>query len=97
MVNSISSNISSIQLLRAQNAFSQAKVQPKAQNNIEQIIEELPEEQITVSSATTLEKLQDKIVDEIKNDLTKINEDITDEDIKYGLTFGRSVLVDCSA
>lgn len=97
MVNSISSNISSIQLLRAQNAFSQAKAQPKTQDNPEPIMEEQEEKQTTVSSATTLEKLQDKIVDEIRNDLTKINEDITDEDIKYGLTFGRSILVDCSA
>ena len=98
MVNSISSNISQIQLLRAQNAFNQANIQPKPiQEEISQNIPDNDEEITKITSGTTVERLQDKIVDEIRDDLSKINEDITDEDIKYGLTFGRSVLVDCSA
>ena len=98
MVSSISSNISSLQLLRAQNAFNQAKTLSKPEEQISPIVEEENQEnKTTVKSATTVERLQDKIVDEIRNDLTSINNEITDEDIKYGLTFGRSVLVDCSA
>ncbi len=97
MVNAINSNISSLQLLRAQNAFSQQAKKP-SENAVEfepQI--EVEEQKSTILSSTPLEKLQDKIVDEIRDDLTSINNDITDEDIKYGLTFGRSVLVDYSA
>ena len=96
MVNSISSNISSLQLLRAQNAFNQAKKSQGEKQEVQKAQE--PQEEISsIKSSTPLEKLQDKIIDEIRGDLTTINEDITDEDIRYGLTFGRSVLVDCSA
>jgi len=97
MVNAISSNISSLQLLRAQNAFNQAKIEPKQQEEIPEITEEISEESSLPKAGTTVEKLQNEIIDTIRNDLTGINEDITDEDIRYGLTFGRSVLVDCSA
>ena len=96
MIDSISSNISSLQLLRAQNAFNQAKKAPDEKPEIQEQ-QEAKEEISSIKSSTPLEKLQDKIIDEIRGDLTVINEDITDEDIRYGLTFGRSVLVDCSA
>lgn len=36
-------------------------------------------------------------VEDIKNSAKLIGEDITDDDIKYGLTYGRSVLADYSA
>ena len=36
-------------------------------------------------------------IDDIKNPPQPIGEEITDEDIKYGLTYGRSVLADYSA
>ncbi len=36
-------------------------------------------------------------VDDIKKSAQSIGEEITDEDIKYGLTYGRSVLADYSA
>ena len=97
MVSSINSNISSLQLLRAQNAFNQAKSINETSEEISPIIEERTEDRTTVQSGTTVERLQDKIVNEIRDDLTKINSNITDEDIKYGLTFGRSILIDYSA
>ena len=96
MIEAINSNISSLQLLRAQNAFNQAKKAPDEKIEVQEQ-QEAKEEISSIKSSTPLEKLQDKIIDEIRGDLTVINEDITDEDIRYGLTFGRSVLVDCSA
>ena len=36
-------------------------------------------------------------IEDIKNSAKLIGEDITDEDIQYGLTYGRSVLADYSA
>ena len=98
MVNAISSNISSLQLLRAQNAFS--KVQTSAKTDVEAFepqTEQLEQEISTPIAGTTAERLQNEIIDTIRDDLTGINEYITDEDIRYGLTFGRSILVDCSA
>jgi len=95
MISSINSNISSLQLLRAQNAFAQARKAPEIKELSP--VEEFKEDTSLPKAGTTLETLQNKIVDEIRDDLTNINQDITDEDIKYGLTFGRSVFVDCSA
>ena len=96
MVSSINSNISSLQLLRAQNAFNQAKKSPKElEAPVE--LEQLQEEVSSIKPSSTVEKMQEKVIDEIRNDLISINEDITDEDIRYGLTFGRSVLIDYSA
>ncbi len=96
MINEINSNINSIQLLRAQNAFKQAQ-KVSNEKNSEKIKDTQQEEISSIKSSTTLEKLQDKIIEELRGDLSNINEDITDEDIRYGLTFGRSVLIDCSA
>lgn len=98
MVNAISSNISSLQLLRAQNAFS--KVQTSAKPEVETFeteVEQFAQETSTPKVGTTAERLQNEIIDTIRDDLTSINEYVTDEDIRYGLTFGRSILVDCSA
>lgn len=36
-------------------------------------------------------------IDDIKKSAQSIGEEITEEDIKYGLTYGRSVLADYSA
>lgn len=36
-------------------------------------------------------------IDDIKKSAREIGEEITEEDIKYGLTYGRSVLADYSA
>ena len=96
MISGINSNISSLQMLRAQNAFAQAKKAPEKQEVVPQVEEE-KESISSIKSSTPLERLQDKIIDEIRGDLTSINDEITDEDIRYGLTFGRSVLIDCSA
>ena len=96
MINAVNSNISSLQLLRAQNAFSQAKKAPE-KAEIVPMQEEIKEEISSINPTSTVEKLQSQIIDEIRGDLTSINNEITDEDIRYGLTFGRSVLIDCSA
>ena len=96
MINAVNSNISSLQLLRAQNAFNQAKKAPEKADTAPQQ-EEIKEEISSINPTSTVEKLQTQIIDEIRGDLTSINNEITDEDIRYGLTFGRSVLVDCSA
>ena len=96
MINAVNSNISSLQLLRAQNAFSQAKKAPE-KAEIAPMQEEIKEEISSINPTSTVEKLQSQIIDEIRGDLTSINNEITDEDIRYGLTFGRSVLIDCSA
>lgn len=96
MINSVNSNISSLQLLRAQNAFNQARKAPEKSEALQEP-EELKEEISSINPTSTVEKLQTKIINEIRDDLTNINNEITDEDIRYGLTFGRSVLVDCSA
>lgn len=97
MISSINSNISSLQLLRAQNAFNQNRKPAEVQENTTPIETEIKEEISSITPSTTLERLQTQIIDEIRGDLANINEDITDEDIRYGLTFGRSVLVDYSA
>ena len=94
MVSSINSNISSLQLLRAQNAFNQAKKSPK---ELELDVEPIKEEVSNINPSSTVEIMQEKVIDEIRDDLISINESITDEDIRYGLTFGRSVLIDYSA
>ena len=96
MIESVSSNISSLQLLRAQNAFNQVKTS-QPQEETTPIVEEQQEEISTPKAGTTVEKLQNEIIDTIRDDLTSINNEITDEDIRYGLTFGRSVLIDYSA
>ena len=84
--------INQLELLRARNAFQNAVKKP-----------------VEIDSQETLQPVQEKehiimpqgvdntMVENLKNELIGINESITEDDIKYGLTFGRSILVDCSA
>lgn len=91
MVSPLSSNISAIQLLNAANAFKNATrpIVPEAQN--------IPE----VSEGTDLNDnniLKSQNLDEIREYAKLAGENnLSDEDIKYGLSYGRSVIVEYMA
>ncbi len=84
--------INQLELLRARNAF---------QNAVRKSVEiETPE---TINPVEEKEHIpmpqgvDNTMVESLKNELIGINDSITEDDIKYGLAFGRSILVDCSA
>lgn len=87
MVNSISNsgNINPIQMLRAANAFKNTE-KPEEINLVE------PSEGTNVNENSIL---ADKDVNEIKL-FAKIagEENLSNDDIKYGVTYGRSVIAD---
>jgi len=106
MVSGISSNVNSLQLLRAANAFKTVnKVNKPAQqdefteiNDVVEIASSDKDFSLQTSSTNKLQMVDEQKLEEIKNIANMIqNTNLTDEDIKYGLTFGRSVLVDFSA
>lgn len=87
MVNSVgTSNINSIQMFSALNAFKTAQAKP-----IEQSI-------LDVSDGIDINEdslLRNKDVSEIKKFAEMAGEsNISEEDIKYGITYGRSVIAD---
>lgn len=90
-----SSNVSAIQLLNAANAFKNTKVStPEAIQNRE------PQ----TSDGTDINDdsiLKSQNIDEIKKYAKMVQEagenDLTEEDIKYGLSYGRSVIVEYMA
>ncbi|MDD3593139.1 MAG: hypothetical protein PHX18_00755 [Candidatus Gastranaerophilales bacterium] len=91
-----SASISSIQWLRAQNAFNAAK-KPFVENTE---IENINQERSLLSDIKTeqrLSELDTKTIEDIKTSGAKVNENLSDEDIKYGFMFGQSVLVDYTA
>ena len=89
-----SSNVSAIQLLNAANAFKHNRVS----SPIEPSMARIPE----TSDGTDLNDdnsiLKSQNVDEIKKYAKMVQEagenDLTEEDIKYGLSYGRSVIVE---
>ena len=86
MVNSIgTSNINPIQMFNAMNAFKTAQVQPQ---------QAAPE----VSDGIGINEnniLKDQNLDEIKQFAKSAGEEnISDDDITYGITYGRSVIAD---
>lgn len=87
--NSIS-NASYINSFNARNAF-QTQVKPKQ--------EEKPEEETGISMKTIDDSVLNRVdVDELQKYATKTTESLlSNDDIKYGLIFGRSVLIDCQA
>lgn len=94
MVNSINSNISAIQLFRATNAFKSANItQNKEETEVFQPLEqEVKNEPVNFNTKDT-EKIED-----IRLFASKVGEsNISDEDISYGLKYGRSVIADYSA
>ena len=91
MVSSISRN-SSLQMISALNAFkSEAVVNNKpAQTDLN------TSSGINLSDNDSL--LQDIDMTEIRDCASKVGEtNLTDDDIKYGLTYGRSVIADYTA
>ena len=89
MVNAINSNINSIQFHTATNAFKAAAAKP-----VEEIKEIEPEisEGIATNEDSILKKLD---LEDVKKYASLVGEnDISEDDIKYGLTYGRSVLAD---
>lgn len=91
MVSSISGN-SSLQMINALNAFkSEAAVNNKpVQTDLN------TSSGINLSDNDSL--LQDIDMTEIRDCASKVGEtNLTDDDIKYGLTYGRSVIADYTA
>jgi hypothetical protein len=105
MVSGIS-NVNSLDLLRASRAFKTASkpAQIFEDNNSEEIEDVALIESLKKEIKTDLNNSSDNIegknlkINEIKEFTQNIGGmDVSDEDIKYGLTYGRSVLVDYSA
>lgn len=108
MVSGISSNVNSLQLLRAANAFKSVNsAQNTSVNNFnpsdieDQVSIQSSDKEFKASSINNKSAIQlmDKMqVDEIKNVASQFADvNVSDDDINYGLTYGRSVLVDYSA
>ncbi len=91
MVSSISSNnnISAMQLLKAQNAFNKINNNNSLNKEIQEQVPDIKDDNILLNNVN---------IDEIKNFASKLGDNtLTNEDIKYGLVYGRSVLADFSA
>ena len=90
MISGIRSNVNAVQLLNAMNAFKQSAA-PVQKQDLE------PE----VSSGVNIEDdslLKSQNIDEIKKYAQMMGEaNLSEEDIKYGLSYGRSVIVEYSA
>lgn len=85
-----SSNVSAIQLLNAANAFKNTRVS----NPIEQQQNRIPQtsDGIDINDDSILKSQN---IDEIKKYAEMAGEnDLSEEDIKYGLSYGRSVIVE---
>ncbi len=89
MVSGINSGISPIQLINATNAFkaASAKVQEP------EVLEPQVSEGVNVNDSKNI--LKDINVAEIKKYASMTGEEnLSDEDIKYGVIYGRSVMAD---
>lgn len=99
MVQSVGfSQLNTIQQLMAQKAFSA----PKTETPVQEAMPNLGEEDnqnvfMDILSSHESNILSKQSLEEIKDVASSIMADISDEDIKYGLKYGRSVLVDVSA
>lgn len=80
-------NINPVKMFNALNAFKTSEIKPQ-----EDLIPEIEDKEVKINDSTLLQKQN---VDEIKQ-YAKIagEENITEEDIKYGVTYGRSVIAD---
>jgi len=90
MVNSIgTSNINPIQMFNALNAFKSTQIQPQ-DTAVQEVSDGLDINENNV--------LKNQNLDEIKQFAKAAGgDDISNEDIKYGVTYGRSVIADYSA
>ena len=89
-----SSNVSAIQLLNAANAFKNNRVS----SPIEPPMGRIPARSDGTDLNDDNSILKSQNVDEIKKYAKMVQEagenDLTEEDIKYGLSYGRSVIVE---
>ena len=87
---SSSTNLNSVQLFSAVNAFKSSMTSPiKPQAS-----------EIEVSEGTNLDDdfiLKTKDVEDIRKYANMMGENLNEDDIKYGLSYGRSVIVEYSA
>ena len=77
-----------LQYLNAKNAFQNINTEKKNNDddiNLNKKVENTFDDKNMVSKINT---------QEVKNYATQINETLTDDDIKYGLVYGRSVIAD---
>lgn len=83
-------SVNTVQMFNALNAFK-----PKEATSEEPLLQEVSEG-LDVEGSKDILKNQN--LDEIKNIAQSVGEsEISDEDIQYGLTYGRSVIADYSA
>lgn len=88
MVNGISSRINSVQLLNATNAFKTASNPPSDETQEPQV-----SDGVKVNDSQNI--LKNLNTDEIKKYASLAGEEnLSDEDIRYGLIYGRSVMAD---
>ena len=103
MVNGINSaDISKIQALRALNAFQyDAKTVQKGKEETKEVETSVVEQEELKNEERLqkllLKKMSETKLNEIQNYAKNMNQDLSYEDINYGITYGRSVLVDYSA
>lgn len=86
MVSPIGSSVSAIQLFSAANAFKSTMSNPIQ-----------PQKQPEVSEGTEINDdtlLKSQNVEEIKKYAELAGENLSEDDIKYGLSYGRSVIAD---
>ena len=77
-----------LQYLNAKNAFQDINTEKKNNDdgiNLNKKVENTFDDKNMVSKINT---------QEVKNYATQMNETLTDDDIKYGLVYGRSVIAD---
>ena len=93
MTTPINSNISSIQFFRATSAFKNTSALKQQQATVEETqVQEFEPETPQMSKMFAKHN-----IDEIKSYAKSIGEEnLSNEDIKYGMYYGRSVIVDYS-
>ncbi|MCI5823471.1 MAG: hypothetical protein MRZ90_00885 [Candidatus Gastranaerophilales bacterium] len=89
-IQSIQNNqgVNLLQYLNAKNAFQDINTEKKNNDddiNLNKKVENTFDDKNMVSKINT---------QEVKNYATQMNETLTDDDIKYGLVYGRSVIAD---
>lgn len=81
-------NINTVKLFNASNAFKASTVKPAEQENTKEI-------GINIRENSILKNINVAEIKEYANSVGEIN--LSEDDIKYGLKYGRSVLVSYSA
>lgn len=89
MINGIGSGVNPVQLFNATNAFKTATVKPQPE------IDQEPQVSDGVKVNDSQNILKNLDIDEIKKYASMTGEEnLSDDDIKYGLVYGRSVMAD---